>query len=80
MNGEETLEKVVYHEGYQYYKSEGPHIGEIRAIFYKNGRWIIDTYYERTFHLYDTLFENVTTLSNQDAYILRVAREYFQEK
>ena len=76
---EGAVEEVVYFDGYQYYKSDGPHIGEIRAIVYKNGRWIIDTYYERTFHLYDTLFEKVTTLSDQDAYILRVAREYFQK-
>ena len=67
----------VYHEGYEYYKSEGAHIGEIKRIVYKKERWIIETYYEQSFYLQDTLFENVTTLSAQDRYILDVARAYF---
>jgi hypothetical protein len=67
----------VYHEGYEYYKSDGAHIGEIKRIVYKKDKWIIETYYERSFYLYDNLFENVTTLSNQDRYILDVARAYF---
>jgi hypothetical protein len=72
----ETMEPV-YHEGYEYYKSEGAHIGEIKRIVYKKERWIIETYYEQSFYLQDTLFENVTTLSAQDRYILDVARAYF---
>ncbi len=68
---------MEYPEGYEYYKSEGEHIGEIRRIYFKKGRWVIEMYNEWTYYLHDPLLEAVTTLSAQDAYILRVVREYF---
>ncbi len=71
------MDAPVYHEDYEYYKSDGAHVGEIKRIVYKKGRWIIETYYERNYYLEDKLFEAVSNLSAQDAYILKVAREYF---
>lgn len=68
---------MEYHEGYEYYKSDGAHVGEIKRIVYQKGKWVLETYHERSYYLQDTLFETVTTLSAQDAYILKVAREYF---